>query len=125
MREVVTSRPFEVEIHHVNLGTGRTLRDWPPNLVGTLLDASVGAFRARADVPPLLTEPDGQRTPVVLGEGTPATVVGASRCDVLIWLLGRSHGRDIGVGSDKPPPRLPNLYYVFGPPDVLDSRPTL
>lgn len=108
--EVVVSRLFEVEIHHVDLATGRTVHDWPIGLVTSLFDIVIRAFTGRSDVPSLLIELDDQPDRFVLGAGTAAVGVRGSRADVLTWLLGRTDGRELRVERTDLPPSLPNLY---------------
>jgi maleylpyruvate isomerase len=109
-REVVTSRLFEVEIHHVDLATGRTLDDWPNDLVATVFDVVVEALKSRADFPPMTLQLDDHPDSRTLGESSSPLVVAGSRADVLTWLLGRSDGHTLRVSGGHRVPSLPDLY---------------
>ena len=98
---VVTTRRREVEIHHVDLGTSYTPRDWPDDFVVELLDAVTvdhagdGPFRIHAT--------DLDRGWTVGGEGGP--VVRGTGADLGLWLTGRGNGEGLGAGEQ----RLPEL----------------
>lgn len=108
--EVVALRLFEVEIHHVDLAAGRTFKDWPDELTTRVFTVVVDAFAARADVPALSIQLDGQDARHNLGHGSSPVVVSGARTDVLAWLLGRSAGRELRVDGGYPLPSIPDLY---------------
>lgn len=108
--EVVALRLFEVEIHHVDLAAGRTLKDWPDELTTHVFTVVVGAFTSRADCPALSIQLDGQDAPHNVVHGSSPVVVRGARTDLLAWLLGRSEGHDLRVDGGHPLPSIPDLY---------------
>lgn len=101
---------FEVEIHHVDLAAGHTLKDWPDELTTKAFTVVVDAFTARADVPALSIRLDDQDARHSLGHGRSSVVVRGARTGVLAWLLGRSEGHDLRVDGGRPLPSIPDLY---------------
>ncbi|MFI9148950.1 maleylpyruvate isomerase family mycothiol-dependent enzyme [Streptomyces sp. NPDC053367] len=97
----------EVELHHVDLGTGYELEDVPADFVERYIGFLAARFSG-GDVPPTLLT-DGTRTwrtgrasdePEVTVTGTPA--------DLLGWLAGRRDGTSLTVKGDSLP-KLPPL----------------
>jgi len=109
-REVVTSRLFEVEIHHVDLATGRTVDDWPDDLAATVFDAVVAAFTTRADFPTMTLHVEDHSDTRTFGDSSSPLVVSGTRTDVLTWLLGRSNGHTLRVADGRSVPWIPGLY---------------
>ena len=75
-RAVLPRRLSELEIHHVDLGTGYGPGDWPPDFVQVTLARVADDFAGRPDVPALLVRPDGQDAAYPLG---PAGTAAAAR----------------------------------------------
>ncbi|AGP58716.1 maleylpyruvate isomerase family mycothiol-dependent enzyme [Streptomyces rapamycinicus] len=107
-------RLTEVELHHVDLGVGRTVTDLPATFVESLLTVLIGTrFAGRPDIPPLRLatgpgEADVRHTgrPAAPGE-SPVTVTG-SPAALLGWLTGRTDGAGLSC-PDGPLPLLPAL----------------
>ena len=66
-RAVLPRRVSELEIHHVDLGTGYGPGDWPPDFVQVTLARVADDFAGRPDVPAVLVRPDGQDAAYPLG----------------------------------------------------------
>ncbi|GAA1067547.1 maleylpyruvate isomerase family mycothiol-dependent enzyme [Streptomyces asiaticus] len=107
-------RLTEVELHHVDLGIGRTVADLPATFVESQLTVLTGTrFAGHPDIPPLrlVTGPgtaDARHTgrPAAPGE-SPVTVTG-SPAALLGWLTGRMDGAGLSC-PDGPLPVLPAL----------------
>ena len=111
-RGVLGWRLREVEIHHVDLGTGYRPADWPAEFVAGNLPEVAGEFAGRNDVPPCLLQPDGGGSgPLRIGPeqpGTPVMSVHGPPTTLLAWLLGRDDGSGLRVaGGDAVLPVLP------------------
>ena len=95
---IVATRRREVEIHHVDLGTDYTQREWPEDFVADLLDvvsadqSTSGPFRLRAT--------DLGREWAVGGIGGP--VVTGLGADLGWWLTGRGTGEGLSCDGDLP-----------------------
>lgn len=115
-------RLSEVEIHHVDLGTGYGPADWPAPFVADGLERVIGQFATRDDVPACVLEvtETGQRAwlgPRTADREPLAVTVTGPGCWLLAWLTGRDHGRALAVGpaaarepaggKPGPPPKLP------------------
>ena len=85
---VVDARWREVEIHHVDLGTGYSPADWSPEFAAYLFDIVTGDRAATANV--VLRTPDGDTE---LGSGGP-TVEGDTAA-LSYWLCGRESGHGL------------------------------
>jgi maleylpyruvate isomerase len=101
-------RLSEVEIHHVDLGTGYTPPDWPEPFVADGLERVAGQFAVREDVPACVIEvtDGGQR--FLLGPDSPgraqsAVTVSGPGCWVLAWLTGRDNGTALSARSGQEP----------------------
>ncbi|UYQ61508.1 maleylpyruvate isomerase family mycothiol-dependent enzyme [Streptomyces peucetius] len=115
LRNGVTDRaarvPFrrlvEVELHHVDLGTGYELEDLPKEFTQRETAFLAERWSGRADVPPtrVLTGDGEWRTGGT--DGAPVTVSG-SPADVLGWLSGRRDGTGLECAGG-PLPVLPAL----------------
>nr|WP_198663572.1 maleylpyruvate isomerase family mycothiol-dependent enzyme [Jiangella endophytica] len=103
-RRVLWLRLRELEVHHVDLGTGYGPADWPAAFVRRALDETVRAFGRREDVPALTLEIDDAGVEH-LGAEAPVTV-GGDPAELLSWLIGRSDGAALRV---QPADRLPAL----------------
>jgi len=102
-RRVLDWRLREVEIHHVDLGTGYLPADWPAEFVDDNLPVVAGEFAGREDAPSCLLQPDGDgfgllrigperpAAPEVLVSGPPAVL--------LAWLTGRGDGSGLRVSG--------------------------
>lgn len=105
-RRVLWLRLRELEVHHVDLGTGYGPADWPAAFVRRALDETVRAFGRRDDVPAVTLEIDDAGVEH-LGAEAPVTVVGDA-AEVLGWLTGRSSGAGLRVDPPGPLPALPS-----------------
>jgi maleylpyruvate isomerase len=102
----------EVEIHHVDLGTGYRPADWPGEFVADNLPEVAGEFAGRDDIPSCLLQPDdGGFEPLRIGPEQPVMpemFVHGPAVTLLAWLLGRDDGRRLRVfGGDAMAPALP------------------
>lgn len=86
--EVVDMRWREMEIHHVDLGTGYSPADWPPAFTSYIFDAVTWDRATTADL--RLETPEGT---VTLGEGS--VTVRGPRSGLAYWLLGRDAGHGL------------------------------
>ena len=89
-RETAWMRTREVWVHAVDLGNDGSFVDFPPDLLGELLQDVLRAWARREEQVDLTLAPAGQE-PVVVGAGGP-TVAG-SLPDVVRWLTGRGERR--------------------------------
>ena len=110
-RAVLPRRLSELEIHHVDLGTGYGPGDWPPDFVQVTLARVAGDFAGHPDVPALLVRPDGQDAayplgPAGAGPAGEVTVSGPPAA-LLAWLIGRDSGTALRVGGAAALPVLP------------------
>jgi maleylpyruvate isomerase len=94
----------EVEIHHVDLGTGYRPDDWPGEFVTASLPGVAGEFAGREDAPSCLLQPDGSGLgPLQIGPEQPApqpVLVHGSPASLLAWLIGRDDGSGLRVSPD-------------------------
>ncbi|MEV7086454.1 maleylpyruvate isomerase family mycothiol-dependent enzyme [Streptomyces sp. NPDC093085] len=110
-------RLAEVELHHVDLGIGRSLEDLPEEFTGREIDFLVERFAGHPAVPPLeLAAPDGRRwrTGRAAGAGEGASEGGGTEesaplavsgpaPELMGWLAGRRDGAGlIHQGADLP-----------------------
>ncbi|ONK15161.1 maleylpyruvate isomerase family mycothiol-dependent enzyme [Streptomyces sp. MP131-18] len=103
-------RLTEIELHHIDLGIGRTVADLPGAFLDRSLDSLARRFAGHPALPPLeLRAEDGRhwRTGGESGEddgngdrqvvaGTPASLVG--------WLTGRTSGSGLTTAGSLPAP---------------------
>lgn len=105
---VVTTRRREVEIHHADLGTSYTHRDWPDDFVAELLDvvtvdrAEEGPFRVRATDLRREWSVGAGDGPVVSGPVVSGPVVSGTGADLAQWLTGRGGGEGLDAGGALP-----------------------
>jgi maleylpyruvate isomerase len=94
--ELPARRWREVEVHHVDLGLGNGVADWPDDYVeaelGRLVPAVPGRLPARSAV--RLEATDSGATWTFPGAGAPI-VVAAGRRQLVAWLLGRPERADL------------------------------
>jgi maleylpyruvate isomerase len=120
LRNGVTDRadrvPFrrlvEIELHHVDLGTGCEIEDLPGSFVDRELDYVAGErFAGRPDAPALLiTADDGRiwRTGrATRADEAGATSVSGSAAALLGWLTGRTDGAALDAHGSALPPLPP------------------
>lgn len=108
--EVVMSRLFEVEIHHVDLAAGRRVDDWSTDFVATVFEVVARAFATRSDFPPMTIELDDVHQRYRLGTRKTHMLIEGNRVDVLAWLLGRASGSSLAVVGQERLPEIPKLY---------------
>jgi len=111
VRRVPAIRLFEVEVHHVDLGTGYRPDDWPDGFAADNLPRVARDFAGREDTPARRLQPDGGDSWLHIGPGEPATAaatVHGTPAGLLAWLLGRDDGKGLRVsGDDATLPELP------------------
>ena len=93
----------EVEIHHVDLGTGYLPADWPAEFVADNLPEVAASFAGRDDAPSCLLRPDGSDSSWRIGPGQPGAPpvsVQGSPVGLLAWLIGRDDGAGLRVSPD-------------------------
>jgi maleylpyruvate isomerase len=108
----VASIPFrrwvEVDLHHIDLGTGRTVADLPGAFLDHALDYLAARFSGRADLAAIELRAEDGRTWRTGGSGGPVAVVGAP-ADLVGWLTGRTSGGGLTTTRGEPLPALPPL----------------
>lgn len=100
LRHGVTDRaesvPFrrwlEVELHHVDLATGRTVHDLPGAFVDRALEYLTRRFADRAEVPAVELRGEDGRSWHTGGSGGPRVVVAGPPAALVGWLSGRTSG---------------------------------
>lgn len=104
-RELPWMRVREVWLHTVDLGSGATVADLPPDVVDALLDDVTGTMSAREGCPAATLAPTDRSRTWALGGGGVEVHGPAAR--VLGWLVGRADGAALTpVGGALPaPPR--------------------
>jgi maleylpyruvate isomerase len=104
-RELPWMRVREVWLHAVDLRSGATVADLPPDVVDALLDDVTGTMSAREGCPAATLTPTDRSRTWALGGGGVEVHGPAAR--VLGWLVGRSDGAALTpVGGALPaPPR--------------------
>ncbi|MFI6764615.1 maleylpyruvate isomerase family mycothiol-dependent enzyme [Streptomyces sp. NPDC050355] len=105
---LVLARLRELEVHHVDLATGYTFAQVPPQAARWIIDDLIAAQRRREDVPPMRIEATDTDLAHELGTGGP-TIRGA-RADLLGWLTGRTDGT--GLTTSRPGPVLDAPYWI-------------
>lgn len=101
-------RLSELEIHHVDLGLGYRVTDWPAEFASQCLEQAASAF-ARPDAPAaVLRSADDGSEQRIGPDGAPATVTisGPAR-ELLAWLIGRGAGDSLVTEPAGPLPRVP------------------
>lgn len=98
-------RMFEVEVHHVDLGTGYRTADWPASFVTVHLARVCADLAGKPEAPAvvLADAATGQRYDLRPDAASKTQVTGSGH-DLLGWLLGRDDG---SVLSADPPGLLP------------------
>jgi maleylpyruvate isomerase len=86
--QIVVTRLNEVEVHHVDLGLGRSFDDIPVETRDLLLGYATGNWPTSLDIR-LRTDDTGWSWPA---EGTGARIVTGGSAAMLGWLLGRTDG---------------------------------
>ena len=106
-------RLSEVEIHHVDLGTGYRPADWPDAFARQGLTRMAVEFQA-PDLPRVtlraaesgLTQELGPRT-ADGGQAAPVPVLTGPAAELLAWLIGRGDGTGLSVQPPGPLPKVP------------------
>jgi maleylpyruvate isomerase len=88
----------EVEVHHVDLGTGYTPTDWTDAFALRLLREIVRD--APADAPAMVLRPYGIDHPLTIGGAGDTPVVGGPTRALAAWLTGRGDGAELTVAPD-------------------------
>ena len=101
---VLDWRLREVEIHHVDLGTGYRPGDWPEGLVTASLPGVAAEFAGREDAPSCLLQPDGSGLgPFQIGPEQPPPpqlLIHGPPASLLAWLIGRDDGSGLRVSPE-------------------------
>jgi maleylpyruvate isomerase len=92
----------EVEVHHVDLGTGYTPAHWPESFAHRVLHE----LATTLDDISLTVRPTGLGHPVPVGGGGPPEVSGPAYA-LAAWLSGRSPGTGLTVEPAGPLPTVP------------------
>jgi maleylpyruvate isomerase len=101
-------RWVEVDLHHIDLGAGRTVADLPGAFLDHALDYLAARFSGRADLPLIELRAEDGRTWRTGGSGSPVAVVGTP-ADLVGWLTGRTSGGGLTTTGGEPLPALPPL----------------
>ncbi len=100
-------RGREVWVHAVDLGTGTTWTDLPPEVIDALADDGLEGLGARNACPSAFLEPTDRTVTWRLGPAPePSVVVGRPAAGLVAWLLGRDDGSTLVVAGG-PLPVLP------------------
>jgi maleylpyruvate isomerase len=103
--EIPLLRVREVEIHHVDLGTGYSPADWSPEFAARTLDQIAPLFRSARECPVgVLEATDWPGEWQVAGEGPR---LAGPRTALAAWLTGRSAGDGLRLDSGGPVPAAP------------------
>ncbi|MEV6103416.1 maleylpyruvate isomerase family mycothiol-dependent enzyme [Streptomyces sp. NPDC051940] len=99
----------EVELHHVDLGTGYTLEQVPEAFTGKEIDFLTRRFAGNDTVPALtVTAADGRVWRTGREAGEPLTVTGEAPA-LMGWLSGRTKGEGVTGADGSGLPALPPL----------------
>jgi maleylpyruvate isomerase len=88
----------EVEVHHVDLGTGYTPADWSEAFALRLLREIVTG--AGPDATPMHLRPYGIEHALTIGSAPNPPVIGGPTRSLAAWLAGRGDGADLTVSPD-------------------------
>jgi maleylpyruvate isomerase len=121
-------RRVEVELHHVDLGIGRTVADLPGSFTDRALPYLAARFSGHRQVPPLeLRAEDGRSWTTGHADGPRLVVAGVGLAGVVVWVLKwpvsfrrqvgwRLRGLPVGAANadeDRFPPREV-MYFMNG-----------
>jgi maleylpyruvate isomerase len=97
--EILRARLSELEIHHVDLGSGYQPDEWPAEFVADALPRVAGSFAGRPDMTACRLAPDGWPDGFLVGPAGPDTevVVHGAPGRLLAWLSGRADGTGLQV----------------------------
>ncbi len=99
-REILRARLSEVELHHVDLGTGYRPDDWPAAFVADALPRVAGSFAGRPDMAACRLAADGWPDIFLVGPAgpdAPDVVVRGAPGRLLAWRSGRADGTGLRV----------------------------
>ena len=99
-REILRARLSELEFHHVDLGTGYPVDDWPAAFVADALPRVATSFAGRPDMTACRLVPDGWPDSFLVGpagQDPPDLVVHGTPGRLLAWLSGRADGAGLQV----------------------------
>jgi maleylpyruvate isomerase len=105
-------RLTEVEIHHVDLGTGYRPADWPAAFSSQLLARLAVELRA-PNVPRVTLHASGTGASYAVGPADPGAgenhvpAVSGPAAEVAAWLIGRDDGAGLRVQPPGPLPEMP------------------
>ncbi|NLU67516.1 maleylpyruvate isomerase family mycothiol-dependent enzyme [Streptomyces sp. HNM0574] len=112
VRDTASALPFrrwiEIELHHVDLGTGHGIEDLPGAFVERELGTMARRFAGHPDITTAveLRSEDGNTWRTGAESGEPVVVTGGP-AQLVGWLTGRTTGS--GLSSSAPLPELPAL----------------
>lgn len=104
--EVPWMRLREVWVHAVDLRSGATMADLPPDVIDALLDDVVATFTARGDTFDVTLDPTDRERSWPMGGADPPFVTGTAAA-VLAWLIGRPPPSPVDDGAGLTPPTWP------------------
>ncbi|MBA2768338.1 MAG: maleylpyruvate isomerase family mycothiol-dependent enzyme [Sporichthyaceae bacterium] len=103
--EIPSLRVREVEIHHVDLGSGYSTYDWSPEFAARTLDQLSPLFRDARDCPVgTLVATDGEGRWEVAAEGPE---LAGPRTALVAWLTGRGSDDRLALSPAGPVPAAP------------------
>ncbi len=108
--EVPWMRVRESWIHVVDLDTGATFAEQPPDLVKALLGEIAGWPSAASAQPPLVVTADDLGCSWTLGDGVDAVEVSGPAAEVLLWLSGRGDGTGLITSDPSGHPPTPPAW---------------
>ncbi|WP_103500690.1 MULTISPECIES: maleylpyruvate isomerase family mycothiol-dependent enzyme [unclassified Streptomyces] len=110
--DVASSVPFrrwvEVELHHVDLGTGHDIAGLPGAFTDRALDYLTRRFAGHREVPPVEVRAEDGRSWSTGGTEGAAVVVAGNPAALVGWLAGRTTGSGL-TAAGAPLPTLPPL----------------
>lgn len=101
-RETAWMRTREVWIHAVDLGSGASFLDFPPDLLDELVVDVIRTWVRRSEEVDLVLSPTDRETTHILGTGCGPTVSGTS-ADLVCWLTGRGELHLTSTSGTAPP----------------------
>jgi maleylpyruvate isomerase len=101
---VIWRRLREVEIHHVDLGSGYRTSDWPDAFTSRLLRE----LTTHRDSPIAIALAADSGEHWQIGPGTPGVTVHGPGHRLAAWISGRSTGDDLTVAPAGPLPAIPD-----------------
>ncbi|WP_084958186.1 maleylpyruvate isomerase family mycothiol-dependent enzyme [Thermoactinospora rubra] len=121
---ILVRRLREVEIHHVDLGSGYGPADWPePFVVRELHDCLACWPRERSTIGGIRFEGGPERLALMARDLGDGPLVEGAPADVLAWLTGRSAGEGVKVVPQGPLPAPPPWMTRIAPAGLPAAPP--